>query len=129
MKGMLLAALSVSMAGFGLAMAPAAIPSDEMVIGPIRVTSVEVQVSDSQPIQVYARVRGVVGDFCTEALPVQQTRDGNTITLTLNRQRPAQAVCPKIAKVFDQNIRLLGDFPPGEYVLTANAVEQKFRVP
>jgi hypothetical protein len=129
MKRMLLRALIVSVAGYRLALGPAAIASDELVTGPIRVVSVEVQVSSSQPVQVHARVRGIIGDSCTEALPVQQTRDGNTITLTLNRRRPAQAICPKIAKVFDQNIQLLGDFAPGKYVLEANAVEKKFRIP
>lgn len=129
MKRSLSAALVVGVAGYGLTMVLAASPSEEMTVGAIRVTSVEVQVSDLQAGQVYAHVRGVIGDSCTEALPVQQTRDGNTITLTLNRQRPAQAICPKIAKVLDENIRLLGEFPPGEYVLSVNAVEQKFRVP
>jgi len=129
MKHILLAALIVSMTAYRIPLFPVAIASDEMITGPIRIGSVEVQVSSAQPTRVYAHVQGIVGDFCTEALPVQQTREGNTIALTLNRQRPAKEVCPQIAKVFDQNIRLLGEFPPGEYVLRVNSVEKKFRVP
>jgi len=128
-KRSFLAALLAGLLAYRLTMVLAASPSEEMTVGPIRVTSVDVQVSDLQAGQVYAHVRGVIGDSCTEALPVQQTREGNTVTLTLNRQRPAQAICSKIAKVLDENIRLLGEFPPGEYILSVNTVERKFRVP
>jgi hypothetical protein len=128
MKWIFLATWIVLMSACGPAIAPAPVPTDQLLISPIQIDSVEVLIAESFPVQVFAHVRGIVGDGCSEALPVQQTRAGNTITIVINRQRPAQAICTQIAKVFDQNIRLVGDFPPGEYVLKVNAVEKKFRV-
>ena len=99
-----------------------------MDIAPIQIDKVEVQITESQPVQVSAHVTGVIGDGCSSAMPVEQQRDGNTITLTINRQRPADAICTQIAKIYDETIRLQGDFPAGDYTLKVNTVTQTFTV-
>ena len=129
MKYMAVAVLLLLAGASDPQMAPADAASEDLLIGPMRIASVEVSVSRSQPVEVYAHVIGIVGDSCSEAQPVQQARNGNTITIRLNRQRPAHKFCSQIAKTFDQNIRLLGEFAPGEYILKVNAVERKFQVP
>jgi hypothetical protein len=100
----------------------------ESEIGPIRIVSISVRVSGARPRRGYAHVRGIIGDSCTVALPPGQTRNGNVIVLTLNRQRPRQEICSKIAKVYDQSIELEGNFSPGDYVVKTNNVEKRFVV-
>ena len=107
---------------------PLSAPERPMNIAPIQIDQVEIRLAESFPVQVFAHVRGVIGDGCSSVLPVTQQRDGNTITLSINRQRPADAICTQIAKLYEENIRLEGDFPAGEYVLKVNDVTQPFTV-
>ena len=100
-----------------------------MVVLPAQVDSVTVQLTATQPVQALARVRGVVGDGCSSLLPITQQRDGNHITLTIQRQRPAGAICIQIATLFDETVPLEGPFPPGSYQLSANDVTVGFDVP
>ena len=103
-------------------------PARDMLIEPIQIDQVEVRVAESFPVQVFVHVTGVIGDGCSSVLPVEQKREGNTITLIINRQRPAEAMCTMIAKIYDENIRVDGNFPPGEYTLKVNSVTQTFVV-
>jgi hypothetical protein len=112
---------------FLVACAPAAAP-DAKVVEPIQIDQVEVRVAESFPPQVFVHVTGVVGDGCAELLPVEQRRDGRTITLTINRQRPTEAVCIQLAKLYDENLALGGDFQAGDYTLKVNDVTQTFHI-
>ncbi|MBI5564624.1 MAG: hypothetical protein HY870_07005 [Chloroflexi bacterium] len=103
-------------------------PARDITIEPIQIEQVEVRIAESFPVQVFAQVRGIVGDGCSSALPAEQKREGNTLTLMINRQRPTDAICTQIAKIYDENIRLEGDFPAGEYTLKVNSVTQTFTV-
>jgi hypothetical protein len=103
-------------------------PVRDITIEPIQIEQVEVRIAESFPVQVFAHVRGIVGDGCSSVLPVEQKREGNTITLTINRQRPTDAICTQIAKIYEETIRLEGDFPVGEYTLKVNSVTQTFTV-
>ena len=109
-------------------LSPLAPPARPMSIEPIQIDQVEVQITGAPPVQVVAHVTGVIGDGCSSVLPVEQKREGNTLTLTINRQRPADAICTQIAKLYDENIRLDGDFLAGDYALKVNAVTQTFTV-
>jgi hypothetical protein len=109
-------------------LSPVSTPSRQLLIAPIQIDQVEVRIVESLPVQVFAHVTGVIGDGCSEAMPVKQTREGNTLTLTINRQRPAEAMCTQIAKIYEETIQLTGDFPPGEYVLKVNDVTQAFTI-
>jgi hypothetical protein len=110
---------------------PATAPDDPtpLVVEPAHVDSVEIQVAESAPVQVYARVRGVVGDGCSTLVrPIQQRREHARITLTIQRQRPKGAVCIQIARLFDETLRLEGEFPAGSYELRANELATTFTV-
>lgn len=98
-----------------------------LVVEPIQITEVEVLVLESFPAQVMAHVTGVIGDGCATLLPEEVERSASEITISILRQRPADAVCTQIAKLYDERIAL-GTFPPGEYVLRVNDVEERFRV-
>jgi hypothetical protein len=71
-------------------------------------------------------VRGVIGDACSSLHSVEQERTGNTVVVTILRQRPANAICTQIARLYDDTIRLDGAFPPGAYVVRVNGTETSF---
>ncbi len=100
--------------------------SSDLLIDPIQVESVDVLVQESDPPQASAHVRGLIGDGCSSLHSVEQERSGNTVVLTILRQRPANAICIQIARLYDDTIRLEGTFPPGRYVLRVNGVETSF---
>ena len=96
------------------------------MIDPIHVESVEVIVQAGDPPQASAHVRGVLGDGCSSVHSVEQERSGNTVVLTILKQRPANAICIQIARLYDETIRLEGAFPPGDYVLRVNGTQTSF---
>ena len=61
-------------------------------------------------------------------LPIRQSRDANQVTVRISRQRPVDAICTQIAKLFDSTIQLEGAFPPGSYALDVNHVRVTFDV-
>lgn len=103
-------------------------PGGIIVVEPIQVDSVTVDVAASSPVRVFARVTGLVWDGCSTLLPIEQRRAGPQVTVEIKRQRPRDAVCTQIARLFDQTIALDGEFPPGSYALQVNAVTRTFVV-
>ena len=99
-----------------------------MDVGPSLVESVDVRIAESFPVQVFSRITGVVGDGCSTLLPIEQTRSGTEITVEVRRERPKGAICTQIARLFDETIRLTGEFPPGTYRLKVNDVVHPFVV-
>jgi hypothetical protein len=97
-------------------------------ISRIQVDSVTIRTAQSFPVQVFAQVKGVIGDGCSELQPLQQSRAGNVVTLEITRARPENAICTQIAKLFDQQVRLEGEFRTGDYTLAVNGTAYPFRV-
>jgi hypothetical protein len=118
------AALVASGAGCASPSAPAPAPPRTLV-RPIQIESVDV-VASSAPS---ARVRGVIGDGCTELAGVTTSRSGSNVTVTILSTRPEEAICIQIARLYDATLALPGDYPPGPYVLRVNSVEKTFTVP
>jgi hypothetical protein len=116
---------------FGLALvaaiagcsAPAA-PS--VLVGPITIDEVDVLVLESFPPLASAHVKGIVGDGCSEIRSVSQSRSGNVTTVTILRERPRDAVCTQIARIYDETIRLEGVYPPGRYDVIVNGFRRTF---
>jgi hypothetical protein len=98
----------------------------DVTVQPISIDSVDVLVMESSPPQVSARVRGVIGDGCSELHSVRQERSGHIVRITILRQRLEQAFCIQIARLYDEVLRLEGTYPPGRYVLYVNDVERAF---
>jgi hypothetical protein len=96
------------------------------LVEPIQIDGVEVLILESAPPQAQAHVTGVIGDGCAELDSVTQSRSGNTVTVTILRTRPREAVCTQIAKLYDETIPLEGTFPAGEYVLKVNDFSTTF---
>jgi len=104
---------------------PATPPVAPVIVRPIHIDSVEV-VLEGAPA---AHVRGVIGDGCTEVSSVTQARTGAAIEITILGQRPSEAICTQIAKLYDAVLPLAGAFPAGVYVLKVNGVEATFALP
>jgi len=101
--------------------------ADDLVVEPIQVEEVDVLVLESFPPQAVAHVRGVLGDGCSEFHSLQQERSGNAVTVTILRERPRDAICIQIGKLYEENIPLMGQYPAGNYVLRVNEVVTRFR--
>lgn len=100
----------------------------DLLVEPIQIDSVDVQVMQSSPPTVAAQVRGVVGDGCSVLHSVKQERSGSTVTITILRQRPRDAICTQIALLYDERIQLEGQFAAGDYVLRVNGVQRAFTI-
>jgi hypothetical protein len=101
-------------------------PSLDLVVEPIQVDSVDVILTEGAVPLASARVQGVIGDGCASLHSTSQSRTGNAVTITIRRERPRTAVCAQLAKLYDEVLRLNGDYPAGDYVVTVNGVEQRF---
>jgi hypothetical protein len=99
----------------------------DVIIGQVQIERVDVRVLDSSPPQAVAHVKGVLGDGCTELHSLDQERSGNVVVVTIRNQRPRDAICTMIAKVYEADIPLQGTYPRGEYVVKVNGVERVFR--
>ena len=100
--------------------------ASDVTIDPIQIESVDVVVQETSPPRASAHVRGVLGDGCSSLHSVEQQRSGSTVTLTILRERPTDAVCIQIARLYDERIPLEGTFPPGRYLLRVNRLETPF---
>jgi hypothetical protein len=120
--------LVLSACGTGGGTAPGGTAPGGTQDGLLQVDNVEVQVAESAPPQVSARVQGTLGNGCYSLGQITQQRNGNTIEVTITTKHSGAEVCTMIAQMVDETIRLEGDFPSGEYTVRANGVEKTFMV-
>jgi hypothetical protein len=87
---------------------------------------VQVIVQESLPMRVQLQVRGEHADGCELPVIVTQGRAGNTITVEIYREIPADTFCPMILQPYEDTIPIDGTFEPGSYVFIVNGfvVEQ-----
>jgi hypothetical protein len=102
--------------------------SSDLLVEPIPISSVDVIVEEGEPPRVSAHVRGALADGCSSLYSIGQERSDNTVVVTILRQRPANAICIQVARIYAETVRLEGAFPPGRYVLRVNAFETSFTV-
>ncbi len=99
----------------------------EPVNGTATVESIQLLILESFPVQVNARVRGILPDGCTTIDQMTTEHTGDTFTITLTTFRPADAICTEAEVPFDEVIGLdvLG-LDAGAYTVTANGVSGTF---
>jgi hypothetical protein len=110
---------------------PAGSPTPDMAGAEIKdmpIDSVEVQIRESQPVQVAVLVTGSLSDKCTTFHEATQVRNGNTIELTITTMRPKDAMCAQMIVTYSNTFPLEGDFPPGDYIVRVNGVEKSFKI-
>lgn len=120
--GLLLLAITIFLTACG------STPGNEVEVGYMQVESINVRIAESFPVQVYARIQGWLGDGCTELGSISQNRSGNIINVEITTHRPAQATCTMALVGWEENLRLEGEFPPGDYELTVNGKSVVFSV-
>src|SRR5262245_7680666 len=126
--GLLALVASLGCGGSSTAANPA--PTEPVfVIEPIQIESIELVRGLPVPSGLGVHVKGVVGDGCSELLPMRQLREGSTVTITLERRRPENAICTQIARLYDDVNPLEAAFPPGTYVVRVNREKVEFSVP
>ena len=111
--------------------APTAAPSVDLAaneIKPMPIDMVNVQIRESQPVQVAVDVTGSLTDGCTEFHQMSQVRTGNTIEITLTTIRPKDMMCTQDIRTYTNTIALEGEFPSGTYIVRVNGVEQTFTI-
>jgi hypothetical protein len=101
----------------------------DLTIEPIHIDSLDVVVGAGVPVSVEAHVQGVVGDGCSVVHSVKQERSGSTVIITILRERPTEAICTQLARLYDARIVLEGTFAPGAFLVRANDAERAFTVP
>ena len=94
------------------------------------VESVDVRILESSPVQVSAHVEGRLRDECELVGETTQSRSENTITVTIPtfRDNLTERPCVQEKDTVEQDVRLEGAFPPGNYVVRVNGLERTFRV-
>ncbi|HSL31098.1 MAG TPA: SH3 domain-containing protein [Anaerolineales bacterium] len=100
------------------------------VTGIAFVQSVEVQILESQPLQVNVIARGQLPDGgCTTISAVDQVRAGNTFNISLTTTTDPLAICTLAATPFEQVIPLdVNNLPPAEYSVNVNGVTASFEL-
>lgn len=112
---------------------PPPIMTEEPVIpvtGVAVVQGVEIQILESQPLQVNAIVRGQLPDGgCTTISAVNQMHDGNTFKITLATTTDPLAICTQALTPFEEVVLLdVSNLPPAKYFVNANGIEQSFEL-
>jgi hypothetical protein len=95
---------------------------------PATIEMVEVELRESDPVQVVAHIEGYMANGCYSLGEISQRRDGNQIEVTVLADHSGAEVCTMQLQPIDERVLLEGDFAPGEYTLRVNEVETRFRV-
>ena len=95
------------------------------------VQSVEIQILESFPVQANAIARGQFPDAgCTTIAGVNQSRSGNTFTVTLTTKVDPNAMCSQVITPFEYVIPLdVSSLLPAQYIVNVNGVQASFELP
>lgn len=98
-----------------------------ILTGTAQIDSIDLLILESFPVQIQAHVIGWLGDGCTTMGTITQVRDGNTFTVTIPTERPADAICTQQLVGFEETIPLdVHGLPAGTYTVDINGVTETF---
>jgi len=100
-------------------------PIDKVLTNILGVT---VKIEKSETARVSLDVQGEHPDGCDFPVIVKQARQGNSVTVEVYREVPADVFCPMILQPYQDTIQLNGDFAPGEYVINVNTYTQALKI-
>lgn len=83
------------------------------------IDSVDALILESAPPQINLHVTGYQPDGCTFPVQVEQSQEGNTITVRIFRVLPPDIMCTMQLVSYDETIPL-GSFESGEYSIDVN---------
>ena len=101
------------------------------VTGMANVQSVEVQVLETQPVEVIAVIQGQLPDAgCTTVASTDQVRAGNVLNVVLTTTTDPVALCAQALTPFEQTVSLdVSGLAPAVYTVNVNGVERSFYLP
>jgi hypothetical protein len=105
-------------------------PSDDGVVeGMANVTSVEILILESFPVQIHVVARGSLPDGCTTLDEVTVERTANTFQVTITTVRPVGIACTEAEVPFERVIPLdVYGLPTGIYTVVVNGVSGTFEL-
>ncbi len=99
----------------------------DMMLGEATVEQIELQMMESFPVRVNVRAQGLLADGCTSIKGVEQVRDSQTFTVTIQTQRPRDRMCTQALKPFEHNVALeVVGLPAGTYTVNINGITDTF---
>jgi hypothetical protein len=128
-----LIALAACVPAINLTVIPTSTPQaiqTQMVSREAQVQSVEIQMTNTTPVQVNAVVRGNLTESCATLGESQMQYDSNTFQITLYTLSPADRGCAQVTSPFETTIALPAtDLSAGSYTVIANGVSAVFTLP
>lgn len=100
------------------------------VTGVAVVQSVEIQIVETQPLQVNAILRGQLPDAgCTSIASVNQARDGNTFKISLTTTTDPLALCAQALTPFEKVVSLdVRNLPAAKYTVDVSGITKTFEL-
>ncbi len=96
--------------------------------GRATVESVEIQIAESFPVQVFAVLRGHLSDGCTTISSIDARGPlANRFHIEITTERPPEALCTMALVPFERNVPLgVYGLPKGTYEAVAGSVGASF---
>jgi inhibitor of cysteine peptidase len=95
-----------------------------------KITSLEILILESFPVQVQVQVSGYLMNGCVELVDVTAEQEEDTFVLTLNTRRPAgDVMCTEALVPFDTAVSLdVYGLPAGSYSVVAGDQQAEFNL-
>lgn len=97
-------------------------------LGTFEVLQASARIAESYPAQVTLELEGRMPNVCSELLPVTQTRDNNRVQVSIQTRATSEVCILLLPAPMRLNVPLQGGFTSGEYVVTVNGFELRFRI-
>lgn len=97
-------------------------------VEPATITTVEVEIRESHPVQVVAHIQGELGNGCMSLGAITQRREGQVIEVSVPAIHSGAEICTMQLQLIDERVELEGPFAPGDYTVMVNGVETTFSV-
>ena len=109
---------------------PTAPPPDDTIKAPAPIESVQINVAESFPPQYFVEVMAGLPNACAEFYGYEESRSGNTISITVTNLVPApsaQVACAEIFTTHRISVPLGTEFQSGQtYVVDVNGTTETF---
>jgi hypothetical protein len=113
------------------AVVPTEAPSQpaDPILGPATVESLEILTLESFPVQIHARVTGVLPDDCAELADIVVQQDANTFNISMSMMQRPGADCGETEVPFEEIVPLdVYGLPAGSYTVSVNGIEGSFNL-
>jgi len=110
-----------------LSVAPSTPDLDNAVIDEANISSIEIAILESFPVQIQVLVTGTLPDGCTRIGPIDTRREGTVFDVTIHTVRPADAMCTQVISEFEEVVPLdVYGLAAGTYTVNVNGVTDTF---